>query len=294
MTHGDEGVGRTFVPVSVIIPCHNCADTIGRAIDSVVLQVCRPTELILVDDGSSDGTLEKLRAYQSRLGTDWVKVIALGTNGGPSIARNRGWDAATQPYIAFLDADDAWHPMKLLVQCQWMLSHPSVALTGHGHLWVVSTAPEVDLPREWCARQVAPRRLLVSNRLATSTVMLRRDVPNRFDAAKRYSEDYLLWLDIALSGHTVFYIDLPLAYSFKAPYGEGGLSGHLWKMEVGELDTLRRLASTGLITRASLWLLYPWSMLKFLRRALKMIRLPRWRRPRRDTTMLLDDDASRE
>lgn len=269
MIHADDGVGEAFLPVSTIIPCYRCADTIDRAVSSVVRQVCKPAELILVDDASNDGTLEKLRAYESRYGADWVKVIALKRNGGPSMARNEGWDAATQPYIAFLDADDAWHPRKLLIQYQWMSSHPSVALTGHAWLWVRSAMPGVDLPQEWRTWQVSPRTLLLSNRLSTPTIMLRRDLPNRFDVTKRYSEDYLLWLEIVLAGHAAFFIDLPLAYVFKAPYGESGLSARLWEMELGELDTYRKLAAAGMITRTSLWFLYSWSMLKFLRRALK-------------------------
>ncbi len=61
--------------------------------------------------------------------------------------------------------------------------------------------------------------------------MLRRDLPHRFFAGKRYSEDYLLWCEILLDGYACYLSPLPLAFMFKADYGEAGLSGNLWAME---------------------------------------------------------------
>ena len=99
-------------PVTVVVPCYRCATTIERAVVSVAEQMQRPAELVLVDDASADGTLEVLHALATRHG-DWVKVIALPSNRGAASARNAGWDAATQPLVAFLDSDDACHPPKL-------------------------------------------------------------------------------------------------------------------------------------------------------------------------------------
>jgi len=88
-------------PVSVIIPCYNGKDVIERAIRSVYEQTWRPAELIVVDDGSEEETVKFLRELEKRY-NGWMKLIELGKNsGGPSIPRNVGWDAATQPYIAF-------------------------------------------------------------------------------------------------------------------------------------------------------------------------------------------------
>jgi hypothetical protein len=71
--------------------------------------------------------------------------------------------------------------------------------------------------------------------------MIRRDLPQRFLEGKSRSEDYLVWLQIVQAGNPAWRLDVPLAYRYKAPYGDGGLSGDLWKMELGELDTYRRM-----------------------------------------------------
>src|SRR5574340_1082572 len=114
-------------PVSVVIPCYCCSETIGRALVSIASQTMLPQEVILVEDASPDGgeTLGKLRHLAGEYGETFiVKVIALKENCGAGSARNRGWEAAGQPYIAFLDADDAWHPKKIELQYSWMCEHP--------------------------------------------------------------------------------------------------------------------------------------------------------------------------
>lgn len=254
-------------PVSAIVPCYRCADTIERAIVSVASQTRRPYELILVDDASGDNTLDVLQNLRDRYGTDWIRIIPLPQNGGPSLARNKGWEAATQPYIAFLDADDAWHPRKIEIQYNWMKNYSDVALTGHDCIWIKpGESPCTDLPREWKAWHVTPRHLLLSNRFPTRSVMLRRDIPFRFEPAKRHSEDYLLWLQIVLEGYEAWRLELPLAYLFKAPYGEGGLSGNLWEMEKGEIGNYIWLYRKGYLNWFSVYGLVVYSLFKFLRR----------------------------
>src|SRR5688572_15186507 len=100
-------------PVSVVVPCYRCAATIGDAIASIVDQTARPAEVLLVEDCSGDDTLEALHRIAAAYEPGWIKVIAMPANGGPSRARNTGWQQAEQPYIAFLDADDTWAPRKL-------------------------------------------------------------------------------------------------------------------------------------------------------------------------------------
>jgi len=120
-----------LVAVSVVVPCYRCKETIERAVASVMGQTQVPAELILVDDQSGDGSLDLLKLIQSKYGCNQIKVVSLTVNQGAASARNAGWDVATQPYVAFLDADDAWHPLKIEIQLEWMLKHPGAALTGH-------------------------------------------------------------------------------------------------------------------------------------------------------------------
>jgi len=254
------------VPVSVIIPCYCCSHTVERAVDSVAGQTVRPAEVILVDDASGDYTWKTLQSLRNQYGRDWINLVARSENGGPSVARNIGWDSAKEPYIAFLDADDAWHPRKLEIQYNWMMAHPDVALTGHPQVWLKNNEQLPELPEQEFAYQLTPLRLLLSNRFPTSSVMLRRELPFRFDPSKRRSEDYLLWLQIVISGVAVCRLDVPLSYFQKAPRGGQYLNGELWKREKAELATYSRLQKDRMISQAIYMLLRLFSLAKFLRR----------------------------
>jgi glycosyltransferase involved in cell wall biosynthesis len=270
----DVGIlkNESSVPVSAIIPCYCCCDTIDRALSSISAQTRLPREVILVDDASPDdgktsNTLRYLAKEYERFFP--LRIISLKQNGGPGSARNRGWDAATQPHIAFLDADDAWHPKKLEIQCGWMLAHPEVCLVGHAHvLKQEGDGNWWEVQREIQTSPVGQGRPLFANPFATRTVMLRRDLPFRFKEGKRHSEDYLLWLQIILSGCPSTYIELPLASSYKAAYGEGGLSADLWRMEKGELNTYLEIYREGRIGPLRTCFLLAYSMAKHMRRVL--------------------------
>jgi glycosyltransferase involved in cell wall biosynthesis len=122
---------KNIARVSVVIPCYRCADTIERAVMSVAEQTLKPYEVILVEDCSGDYTLDVLYSLQSQFDVDWIKIIPLKVNSGPGTARNVGWNASQQDYIAFLDADDSWHPQKIEIQYGWMVKNSDVDMTGH-------------------------------------------------------------------------------------------------------------------------------------------------------------------
>ncbi len=253
-------------PVSVIIPCYRCRDTIERAVVSVAVQTWQVAEVILVDDASPDDTYDCLQALVKEYSSDWLQLIRHSENKGPGAARNTGWNMATQPYVAFLDADDAWHPRKIEIQLNYMQAHPEVAMTGHRSRWLQEGEPLTPLPGDYTIKPISQWQMLISNRLSTRTVMLRKSLKFRFEPAKWHTEDYLLWLEIICSGHNGIFIDLDLAYLYKAPYGAGGLSGQLWKMEKGELDTYRRLRNKRLISCPAFVGLGIWSLAKYVRR----------------------------
>lgn len=251
------------VPVTVIIPCYRCRETVVRALNSVLAQTLQPAEILLIDDASADGTLELLRDLE-RCYTPVVKVIAQEKNGGPGLARNAGWDEATQPWLAFLDADDAWHPVKLEVQWGFLANHPKISLCGHGTQLSVGSVQHT-VKEVFKVNSLTLGKMLLSNRLPTRSVMLRRDLPFRF-SSKRFSEDYFLWLQIITAGYHACRLEVSLAYSFRPDFSSGGLSGNLWLHEKSELEVLSALWRSGKIGWAHWSLSSAWSFVKFLRR----------------------------
>ena len=107
--------------VSIITPCHNAADTIAETIESVLAQTYQNWEMIVVDDCSTDNSLQIVEEYCEK--DPRIKTIRLDRNGGPAKARNAATEAAKGRYIAFLDGDDMWLPEKLQRQLDFMNAH---------------------------------------------------------------------------------------------------------------------------------------------------------------------------
>jgi glycosyltransferase involved in cell wall biosynthesis len=255
-------------PVSAVIPCFRCKETIRRAVASVARQSLVPEELILIDDASGDGTLRILTDLQHEFGERWVKIIALDRNSGPAGARNAGWEAASGKYIAFLDADDAWHPRKTEIQHAFMEAHPEVALCGHGHRRL-SDGDSLNTPLLRPGfRGVSLGTLLLSNRFVTPSVMVRREIPLRFRPDKRHMEDHLLWIEIAAEGRPVARLNEVLAFTFKAPVGVSGLSASAWEMRKAELANYWTLRGSGRLGLAATLALCAYSLAKHLIRSL--------------------------
>ena len=109
--------------ISVIIPVHNRKDLLPRAINSVLNQTFKDFELIVVDDGSTDG-VEKL----DLLSSGKIKFLRLPINSGVAIARNCGVDISEGEWVAFLDSDDVWMPRKLEKQVKWIEMNPGIRI----------------------------------------------------------------------------------------------------------------------------------------------------------------------
>lgn len=260
--------GRAPAPVSVVIPCFNSASTIPRALASIAAQTVPPAEVFVVDDGSTDASPDLVESLAREWPGGRLKLIRQQANLGPSAARNAGWKRAGRPWVAFLDADDAWHPRKLEV-CLAAAAQVGarVDLVGHRCPARFGVAWE-PVPRSFRLRYPVGREMLWRNILPTSSVMLRSDIPYRFEPAQRRSEDYLLWTTVIIAGVKALWLDLALAQAFKFPYGEDGLSGDLWAMEQAELGTYRRLVAAGLVSPGEGLVLQLWSLAKFVRRCL--------------------------
>lgn len=233
--------------VSVVIPYYNSSDTIGRALASVAVQTVPVTEVIIVDDCSVPAHREVLDRLRDEDATPPVRVLRQEANGGPAAARNRGWEAAQSDWVAFLDSDDSWHPLRLELQFRaltgrtLMVSADSLVLSGD------EAPPALTAVDEAASVRLRLIHHVVRNPHTTSSVLMRRDVPVRFTAGRFYAEDYELWIRVAALGE-VLTLRTPLAYFHKDPFGTSGLSSRIWKMIAGEHRTFTLLRRDGVLS----------------------------------------------
>lgn len=198
--------------VSVIIPTYNRAHVLKRAMDSVLNQTERSLELIVVDDGSTDGTKDLVTAYSDVR----VRYLHVRENMGPSRARNLGALQAEGEYIAFQDSDDEWHERKLEKQLQLFREDK----TGAGMVYCsfckryedkeVRYPPE-NLPWEMKSGKIFPT-LLYRPLAGTPTILIPKTVwqeMNGFQEALKCFEDWELTMRIALR-YPVLLLDEPL------------------------------------------------------------------------------------
>ena len=195
--------------VSTIIPTYNRAALVCDAIDSVLAQTYQNVEIIVVDDGSTDDTLEVLRRYSDR-----IQMISQ-PNAGPAAARNRGLLAAKGELIAFLDSDDLWLPDKLALQVN-LLSRVGeevpCCLCNIKMLWKERELTSFEVA--WLKPPISqgvwhnPDEILASRFvLFNQGVLIRRRVLREiggFDERFRMLEDYDLALRLSLQGDWAF------------------------------------------------------------------------------------------
>jgi glycosyltransferase involved in cell wall biosynthesis len=197
----------TTVPFSVVIPTYNCGRWVTQALDSVLAQTARPAEILVVDDGSTDDTRQRLRPYRAHI------RYLFRVNRGVAAARNAGVAASGEAWVAFLDADDVWHPRKLELQAQALARRPDLALLGARLFpWPAESFPPVGAGPGPVV-DVGWDRLVVKNHLATSAVVAHREALDRagpFDTGLQGPEDWDLWLRVAEFAPAAN-LDLPLA-----------------------------------------------------------------------------------
>jgi glycosyltransferase involved in cell wall biosynthesis len=204
------------VPVSVVIPAYNSEEFIGEAINSALAQTQRVSEIIVVDDGSSDQTAQ----VAAKLGASVIRQ----EHGGISVARNAGIRAAKHEWIAFLDADDIWEPKKIAYQWAAIRRHPDVGLVScdlsqwlHGSQ-VSETVSDLagvddkDAPMVYIPQ--AQGAFLIDRMTYNSpTMLIRRELllsVGLFDEQVRYVEGVECYLRV-IARCPIVLVELPLA-----------------------------------------------------------------------------------
>ncbi len=207
--------GLDMPKVSVIIPTHNRADLLRSAINSVISQAYRDFEIIVIDDHSTDNTPEIVTGFKDQR----IRYIQNKGKNGPSIARNLGITHAVGEYVAFLDDDDVWLPLKLEKQLRIMdTCNDNVCGIYSNRLKIDKITGKIcsEDPGADTLKGNLLSQMMVKNPIQTSTLVLRKkclDKVGLFDENMRYMEDRDLW--IRLAQHWEFeYIDEPLVRAY--------------------------------------------------------------------------------
>lgn len=191
--------------VSVIMPCYNNGAFVRQAVDSVLQQDYPNIELIVVDDGSKDNSLEVLASYGDR-----IRVI-VQPNQGPAAARNNGIRHATGDYIAFLDSDDLWLPGKLSAQLEFLQTNPDfIACFCSWSVWDGSEMPAVNQPTADQRLALQQDRsgwlylpLLDDSVIHTISIVIKKQIVDTvgfFNEEFRVGEDHDYWLRLSRLG----------------------------------------------------------------------------------------------
>ncbi|HEY9193779.1 MAG TPA: glycosyltransferase [Methyloversatilis sp.] len=202
--------------VSVVIPAYNAAWCVARAIESVLMQTWRDFELIVVNDGSTDDTAAVLDRYADR-----IRVVTQ-RNAGLSAARNAGIAAASGEWVAFLDADDSWHPDKLDAQMTLVTTEPDLGFCSTEALIVDPDGKPLGRWNDHGARGDILRNIFATNATVAgsgSAVMVRRGLFAQiggFDTTLRSLEDIDMWMRLAAVARYAC-VQVPLANILRAP-----------------------------------------------------------------------------
>lgn len=191
--------------VSIIMPVHNGSPFIRKAIQSVLDQSFSSWQLIISDDQSTDDTISIAQHYCQL--DRRITLVSTVARGGPARARNRAIRVATGRWIAFLDADDMWHPDKLLLTLDFARSNRiALAFTAYFRLSVNTSLDYIPVPPI-----ITYRQLLKSNCIAMSTAMVDRKIVGNFEMNEAWRiDDYVCWLEIMKAGHPAGGLSEPL------------------------------------------------------------------------------------
>lgn len=224
--------------ISIIIPAYNAENTILKTIESVQQQSFSDFELIIINDGSTDRTLELLH----KVTDDRLKIFSYA-NAGVSVARNRGIDHARGEFIAFLDTDDLWTQDKLLLQLAALRKHPEAGVAYSWTHFLDQQGESIYAGNPVCFQGDVYTKLLVWNFLYSgSNPLIRRQALEhiQFDPTLTHGEDWELYLRLAARWHFVVVPKAQILYRQTS----GSASSKIEVMEKGVLTVIAKVFST--------------------------------------------------
>lgn len=234
---------------TVVIPLFNKAATLQRALDSVLAQSLPAAEILVVNDGSTDGGPEIAR----RQSDPRIRVIDQ-PHAGVSVARNTGLRAASQPFVAFLDADDRWRPEFLAQMSHLIEAHPGAVLYGAGFFTVegdrikryhgigrTATDPRPAGVLDFFAERLRDFPLHTSTTVVPKTAAL---AAGGFPEGIAFAEDHLFWARLALTGPVVLTPEPLSEYDVAVPGQAIGYWQAAYRERFDILEYHRFLAAT--------------------------------------------------
>ena len=222
--------------ISVVIPTLNRINTLQRALDSVINQTYKPAEIIVVDNGSSDGTLKFLREQ-------YPKITILTENKiGVSSARNKGIKKSINQWIALLDSDDAWHPRKLEIQTSMLDSAlKEYNLIHTDEVWFRNNKHINQMKKHKKQGGYIFERCLSLCCISPSSVLFKKNILDKvglFDESLPVCEDYDMWLKIC-SSEEVLFAQNKLTYKYGGHKDQ--LSKSYWGMDRFRIKSIENI-----------------------------------------------------
>jgi len=195
--------------ISVIMPAYNNEHCILQAVESVVNQIYKQWELIIIDDMSTDNTYDAAKKISDS--DHRIKVLRNTSNQGVGKTRNIGVSEASGEWIAFLDSDDMWTPDKLEKQVALVSKNPNIKITFTGSSFISESGEKKEYVLH-VPEKITRKELLKQNVISCSSVMAKKDLLVRYPMSDNYSvhEDFAAWLSILCEEEYAYGIDEPL------------------------------------------------------------------------------------
>jgi len=179
--------------VSIITPSYNSEDFIKETINSVLNQTYKNWEMIIVDDVSTDNSIQIIQEYQKK--DSRIKLIELDTNSGAAVARNKAIEVANGKYIAFLDSDDLWKPEKLEKQIAFMQEN-NIVFSYSAYDLIDEDGKELNITKD-PIEKLHYKELLKENQIGCLTAVYDQEKLGKcYMPLIRKRQDFGLWLSI--------------------------------------------------------------------------------------------------
>jgi glycosyltransferase involved in cell wall biosynthesis len=227
-----------FPLVSIIIPAYNVEEWVAEAVDSALAQTYPRVEVVVVNDGSTDGTAEIIAGYGDRI------VVVEQENQGLGAARNSGLRASHGSLIGLLDADDIWLPERLDAVVPLLMARPEIGMVTSNSFVMEGATPTLKQcygdrrKHPFPAREEDQLDEIAHRNFLFVSVVFRRDLVDRFggfDGTMRRSEDYELWTRFLVNGARAAYVPASLGY-YRVRPGSLSASPEQWGAHLSVLE----------------------------------------------------------